>query len=406
MRKLLVPVGIFFVVFWFYFGIATSFTFHPKWVLDYFNPFARSLLVGRLDIVDPPVTYDLVNFDGRWYAPWGGLPAVFLIPFQLVKGRYIPPLYLTLFFASADAVVFYLLLRRLQKEFLPQLSERSLWLALVLFAFGTTHVYVGTLGSSWHVDQMVTSFFGTLGIYFIFKKKRAMWDYFLSVFWLSMALLGRATIVLLVALPAILYAEQHILPKHISGRQRQQAILRGMLLFGIPLGFFSILFFAYNWLRFGSLFEYGYRFIAESPYLAAIREKNGILSLTNMPTNVWHMFFELPSFAWENGLKLHFNLKGNSIFFLTPPFLAIFWTKPWKRIEVAAFWVAAILTMIPSLLIYSTGWMQFGYRYTLDITAILVVLSIFGMRGRLNILYVFGIFFSIIVYQMGIAALM
>ena len=118
------------------------------------------------------------------------------------------------------------------------------------------------------------------------------------------------------------------------------------------------------------------------------------------------MLFELPSFAWENGLKLHFNLKGNSILFLTPPLLAIFLTKPWKNIEIASLWAAAIITMIPSLLIYSTGWMQFGYRYSLDITAILVVLSVFGVKGRLNWLYALGVLFSIIIYQMGINSLM
>lgn len=399
-------MGIFFVVFWLYFGIATSFTFYPKWALDYFNPLAQSLLRGRFDIVDPSITYDLVNVGGKWYAPWGILPALFLIPIQIIKGRFIPPVYLTLLFASADVVVFYFLLRRLQKVFLPVFSEFSLWSALALFTFGTTHVYVGTLGSSWHVDQMVTNFFGTLGIYFIFKKKRAIRDYLFSILSVSIALLGRATIVLLVIIPACLYAWDFILPRQISSGQRQRAIIRGMLLFGIPLGLFSALFFIYNWLRFGNLFEYGYRFIAESPYLAQIREKNGILSLANFPTNVWHMLFELPSFRWENGLKLHFNLKGNSIFFLTPSFLAIFWAKPWQKVEVTALWIGAVVAMIPSLLIYSTGWMQFGYRYTLDITAVLVILSVFGMKGRLNLLYVLGILFSIAVYQMGIRALM
>lgn len=223
-------------------------------------------------------------------------------------------------------------------------------------------------------------------------------DYFCSICSFGVALLGRATIVLLVTLPAALYIRDYPLGK--------QAIIRGIFVFGVPLGLFTILFFAYNFLRFGSLFEYGYQFIVESPYLAEIRQKYGIFSLAHLPTNLWHMLFELPGFAWEEGLKIHFNLKGNSIFFLTLPLLAIFWSKPWKSAEVAALWLAAIITMLPSLLIYSTGWMQFGYRYTLDITAVLVILSIFGMKGKLNLLYVLGIFFSIAVYQMGINALM
>lgn len=401
--KINFKVGLLFlIIFFVYFGISTKFTFKPKWTLDYFNPLAQSILHGRLNIVDPPVAYDLVYVNGKWFAPWGVLPALFLIPIQIIKGRFIPSLYLTLLFASADVVVFYFLLRRIQKEFLPMLTDLSLWLVLTFFVLGTTHAYVGTLGSVWHVDQMVTNFFGTLGIYFILRKKRTVRDYICSIISLSLALLGRATIVLLVSIPGLLYARDFLS----NNVNRKQRLIQGIFLFGVPLGFFSILFFAYNWLRFGNLFEYGYRFIEEAPYLAQIREKNGIMSFANLPINIWHMFFELPRFVWENGSRLNFNLKGNSIFFLSPPLLAAFWANPLKRIEIAALWIAAIITMIPSLLLYSTGWMQFGYRYSLDITVILVVLSIFGMKGRLNPLYILGIGFSIAMYWMGIQALM
>ncbi|KKR91515.1 MAG: hypothetical protein UY16_C0001G0030 [Candidatus Gottesmanbacteria bacterium GW2011_GWA2_47_9] len=402
MKKYLPRIFIFLTVFWIYFGMATSWSFKPKWALDYFNPLARSLLAGRLNIVNPPISYDLVFVNGKWYAPWGMLPALFLIPIQIIKGRFIPPLYLTLFFAAADVMVFYLLLQRIKREFLPKFTEISLWLVLLLFALGTTHVYVGTLGSVWHVGQMVTNFFGTLSVFFIFKKKRTLKDYFYSICSAGVALLGRATIVLLVLVPAALYARDYLL----AGKQRKQGLIGAVFLFGIPLGLFTTVFLTYNWLRFGSIFEYGFRYINESPYLAMIREKNGILSLANLPANIWYMLFEIPRFAWESGLKLHFNLKGNSIFFLTPPLLAIVWANPWKKAEVAALWLAAVVTMIPSLLHYGTGWMQFGYRYTLDITAILVLLSVFGMKGKLNWLYILGIFFSVIVYQMGINALM
>lgn len=401
-KTLLLSIFIFSMTFVVYFGVSTQWTFKPKWTLDYFNPLALSLRQGRLDIIDPPITYDLVSVNNKWYAPWGMLPALFLIPLQLVKGRFIPPLYLTLLFASADVIVFYFLLRRIQKEFLPKLTDYFFWLTLIFFSFGTTHIYVGTLGSVWHVDQMVTNFFGTLGIYFILKKKRRMKDYIFSIVSLSIALLGRATIVLLVAIPALLYAHDYLLIE----KKRKQEVIYGFFLFGIPLGFFTILFFAYNWLRFGNLFEYGYQFIQESSYLAQIRETNGIMSLTNVPTNLWHMLFELPTFIWNNGLKLNFNLKGNSIFFLSPPLLAAFWASPRKKIEIAALWLAAVITMVPSLLLYSTGWMQFGYRYTLDITAILVLLSVFGMKGRLHWFYTLGVIFSVFVYQMGITALL
>ena len=164
------PLFLFISVFVLYFGIATGFSFQSKWYLDYFNPLGQSIRQGRLDIVNPAVTYDLVQYGGKWYAPWGILPALFLIPVQMLKGRFVPPLYLTLFFASADVVIFYFLLQRTKREFLLKLSEPFLWLVLILFAFGTTHLYVGTLGSVWHGDQMVSNFLERLG-YTVYLRK-------------------------------------------------------------------------------------------------------------------------------------------------------------------------------------------------------------------------------------------
>lgn len=59
------------------------------------------------------------------------------------------------------------------------MTKLDIYLLLALFAFGTTHFYVGTLSSVWHTDQMVTTFFSTLGLYVIFKKKRKLKDYFI-----------------------------------------------------------------------------------------------------------------------------------------------------------------------------------------------------------------------------------
>lgn len=413
MKKVGVSLILFLSVFVLYFGIATDFSFHPKWYLDYFNPLAQSIRQGHFDISNPAVTYDLVQYRGKWYAPWGLLPALFLIPVQLIKGRFVPPLYVTLFFASADVAVFYFLLRRIKREFLPYMSELSLWLALLLFAFGTTHIYVGTLGSVWHVDQMVSTFFGTLGIYSVFTKKRALWSYFFSALCFGVVLTGRATIVLLVSIPALLYSWEFLIPVTVSWSKKLRAVRNGIAIFGTPLGIFTGLFFLYNWIRFENPLEYGYRFITEAPNLSSLRERYGIMSLSHLATNIRYMLFELPGLYWNQGLRLHFDLKGNSIFYLTPPFLAIFLAKFWHKDRgrliidpyILSLWVAAIITMIPSLLLYSTGWMQFGYRYSLDITAVLVLLSLFGLKGRINVLYIAGIVFSVTVYQMGIMAL-
>lgn len=407
MRQFLTLLTIFLLTLFVYFGVGTQGTFKPKWALDHFNPLAKSLLNLRLDIPNPGSTYDLAFFEGKWYVPWGVLPALFLIPLQIIKGRFVPAFYLSIFFASLNVVLVYLLFKRIRREFLPALSSFSIFLVTALFAFGTTHFYVGTLGSSWHVNQMVTAFFGTLGIYFIFKKKRILRDYVLSMLCFIITLLGRPTMVLLVSLPLFLYFWDIF----VGGRRQY---IKKLFLISLPLVLLVVVSFLYNYLRFQTPFEYGYSYVKETSYLEEIKEETGISSLRNISKNLWYMIFEIPSLTFDEKINLGFNLKGNSIFFLTPPFLTVFLAlsilKKKNRSTlnpyIFSLWLTSIITIFPSLMHFSGGWMQFGYRYSLDITVPLLLLSVFGIKGRLNFLYILGILFSFWMYWLGINALM
>lgn len=409
MKSFVIYGAIFLFVYLSYFAVATNFTYIPQWEVDYFNPLATSLRMGRLDIPNPPMTRDLAYFGGKWYLPWGILPALILIPLQLLKGGYVPTLYLSLFFASANAVIVFLLLTRLKNEFLPSLSNFGIMLLLLLFLFGTTHFYIGTLGSVWHVQQMVSSFFVTCGIYFIFRKKRSYWHYVASVTCFSIVLLGRPTNVLLVVIPLLLYfIDQR------QSRNKNSLVMRSGIIAPLIIG--SIIFALYNLFRFGNAFDYGQRYILEEGYLADRRETGGIFSIRNVPYNAWYLFFEIPRLTLTNdrGIELQINLIGNSIFFLTPPLLAAFLVNPITRKQhkrivdpyTSVLWIAVIVTLVPNLLHYSTGWMQFGYRYSLDILVPLLLLSIFGIKGKLNVLYIGAIFWSICLYVIGIRLLM
>lgn len=398
MRKILISTGVFLIIFAAYFAVGTQFTFKPKWFTDYYNPLTKSLTQFRLDIPEPTDTYDLSFYNGKWYVPSGLLPALFLIPFQLVLDRFIPTFYLSIFFASLNAGLIYLLLYRAREDFFTKSSK---WLPLfgtILYAFGTTHFYVGTLGSSWHVQQIVSIFFGNLSLLLIFKRNRNIQDYFFAILAASVALLGRPTVALLAVLPITLYIWD------IYCRKRKTA-LNHIILIVSPLFIFTSLLMLYNYARFNHPLEYGYSYINEAPNLQARREQYGISSIRHIPHNLRHMVWQVPKISPREGWRIDFDLQGNSIFFLTPPFLAAF--LAWRRnIYPILLWLTAVVTILPTLMHYSTGWMQFGYRYSLDITAILVLLSLFGIKGRINVLYTLGIFFAIYMHWFGINALM
>lgn len=414
MKKVFICISIFLVSFFIYFATATNLTFHPKWALDYYNPFAQSLLDFRLDIQLPSTTYDLAYYSGKWYTTWGFLPALFLIPLQLIRHQYVPLIYLNVFFSSCNIVIFYSLLQRLKKEFLPDLSEKGVFVVLVLFAFGTAHYYVGTLGSVWHVDQMVTAFLQVLGIYIILKKKRKARDYLLSSLMFSVAFFGRPTMILFIFVPFTLYIADLFKINHLNFSIVMRVLMKGFILIGVPFFVCMGVFFGYNYLRFNDVFEFGFSHIHESPYLAEIRKENGAFSVKNLSTNFNYMVFELPGIEFNSGLDLHFNLKGNSIFFLTPPFLAIFLAWPiYKKgnkylvnVYIFCLWVALLLVLLPNLLHYGSGWVQFGYRYSLDVIVPLVLLSVLGIKGRVGLIYTFFVIFAVVIHIIGIRSLM
>jgi len=410
-KRFLIPFLIFSIVFFVYFSVATQYTFKPKWALDYFNQFAQSLLHFRLDLPQPQGTYDLAYYKGSWYLQWGFLPSLLLIPFQFLLGRFIPTIYINVCIASINVVLFYLLLKRVKKEFLPNLSLFGILLFIVLFAFGTTHFYIGTLGGVWHVSQMTSFFLSLLALYIIFKKERKPIDYIVSAILYSMSLIGRPTGFLLITLPIFLYLWE-VFYKEDVWKQRFYFLKKACIIFGLPILIFGSIFLLYNYLRFNNIFEYGYSYLSDQASL--IKQRGSISSVSNIPQNAWYMFFETPNLTFMNGFRLNFNLQGNSIFFLTPPLLAIFLASPigkkgrdfFVNPYITSLWFASIITTVPILMHFSSGWMQFGYRYSLDITPLLLLLSLFGIKGKINVLYLFGILFAVGMHLLGIHALM
>lgn len=415
MRRFLPSMVIFAVVLILYFIVGTNYTMKPKWALDYFNQLAQSILHFRLDILSPGTTYDLSYYEGKWYGPWGIIPALVLIPIQLIRGQFIPTFYLSILFSSLNTVLMFLLLCRIKREFLPKLSDLGIYICLIFFAFGTTQFYVGTLGSIWHVDQITTSFLGILGVYIIFRKERKFIHYFASIACFSLTLLGRPTMVLLVVLPMTLYIfDLQKRKTFIALYKIKNIFFKEFLLLIMPLIFFSVTFLSYNYLRFDNIFEYGFNHIKESPYLEQLRKENGPFSIKNIPRNFQYMVFEFPAVNFSNKNILNFNLNGNSIFFLSPPLLTMFLASPVKKKKekfvldpyIFSLWITIAITLIPSLMHYGSGWMQLGYRYSLDVNILLVILSVIGVRGNVGKLYVVGILFSVIIYTLGIRAFM
>jgi hypothetical protein len=152
----------------------------------------------------------------------------------------------------------------------------------------------------------------------------------------------------------------------------------------------SVLFFAwYNAARFGSPLESGYALAVVPGFLEAQRQ-SGLFSLAHVPMNLDYLLIHLPRrvdefpFFQPDGL-------GMSVFLTSPGFLVAA-LGPWRSAVVRALGLTTVAVLLPSLLYYGGGWLQYGYRYALDaipflfaIVALAAARRPIGLGGQLLI---------------------
>lgn len=366
---------LFFVVFAVYWVIGTHGTGKLGYDLDFYNPLARSFLAGRLDIPNPIENHDLSFFNGKWYPYWGPLPALLLIPFQIVMGRYIPAGYLSLFFGSLNVVTVWLIISRVGEEyFANKLTLFFRALLLIFFALGTSHVYVSGRSGVWYVSQVVSLLPFLLAFYILIKKQLSLKDYFFASLLIGLNFLNRSSLVLLAVFLFLRLFDS------------QKDLFKKAITACLPLVFFAGIYLVYNYLRFGSPFDSGVNYQNIYPFDPAKVMPYGTFSWKYIPRNFWLMFLELPKVVINNGApSLKLNFEGMSIFFVSPLYLAAFLSLVKNNRLVRSLWLGAVVLMIPIVFLFSPGLYQFGIRYSLDFSILLIALIIFGLKGKINL---------------------
>jgi len=114
-----------------------------KWVTptySYFNFLAASFMQGKLYLINPPATGDLVFFNGHWYLPAPAFPAILMLPFIAILGiQAFNTTTFSLMLAATSAVIIYLLLHQMINNGWIKLSHSgTIWLT-ALFSFGTMY---------------------------------------------------------------------------------------------------------------------------------------------------------------------------------------------------------------------------------------------------------------------------
>ena len=320
---------------------------------------AEQALNGRLDSATFQGTVDSVDVAGRYYVAVGPLQLLPYLPFallgvlQLLAGTIIE-----LAVGIAAAVLGLPLARAYGAR-----GSAAYWVAGFI-AFGTLLFYITVAGNFYFLAHAESFLALTLFLIEWAGRRRPA---ILGVC-MAFSFLARPTTVL-AAIPfgiALLWNERHA----VSPLVRTAAAL------AIPLGIAIAVYGWFNWVRFGSPLQAGYAIsYLPQPGLDA-RRAMGLFSIVQFPENfrlaVLAPFDTMSRFPYFTA-----NPYGLSMLLVSPALLTALWAG-FRARSAQLMWIAAGLVAIPVFLYYGGGYIQYGFRYSLDFTPFLVVLVAMG----------------------------
>jgi hypothetical protein len=297
-----------------------------------------------------------VIFDGDvFYVPFGPFPAIFFMPLVAIIGPVTADIYesgINAVLAASCVGLGWWLLGRIDVR---RLVDR--FLLVVLLGFSTQIWWVTTRGGVWHTGQLIATGLTLLCLIELTYGRRGWLIGLLAGF----AFLSRAPLAFAVPAYALLLAGDAVWePRRWPWRN-----WIGLALGVLPSVAF---FFIYNQVRFGSPLESGYGLATLPAWLEQLREQ-GLFSTSHIGMNLDYLFIHLPTpYKSLDDLQFPF-LKPDGLgmsIFLTSPGLLYAIRAPWRASRTWWLALGAVLVLIPTLLYYGGGWLQYGYRYALD----------------------------------------
>ncbi|MGO9179219.1 MAG: hypothetical protein ACLQBX_08890 [Candidatus Limnocylindrales bacterium] len=332
---------------------------------------------------------DIIVLGGHVYVPFAPFPAFLFMPLVALigVGRAIvdEPL-INALLAGVDVALAWAMLG----AFGVRRWEGRGWLT-VLFGFGTVLWNITERGGVWHTAEIVA-----MGLTFwaLIETRREQPRPWLLGLLGGAAFLTRST--LLFALPYYAWVVAGR-PTDLTGLRR--AVRAGFIpvltvaLASVPFG---LVFFWYNWARFGSPLETGYELATLPPFLEALRAQ-GLFSIVHLPMNLDYLFLKGPDALSTTAPFFVPSTLGMSVLLTSPALLVGLWSLL-RSSEARVIALTGLLVLVPTLLYYGGGWVQFGYRYLLDSVPLwLALCAIWASRRGVGWIWQLGITWSVLV---------
>jgi hypothetical protein len=295
----------------------------------------------------------------------------------------------TAVWAAINQVLLFLLLRRLrQRGYSKRSTSDDLWLT-VMFGVGSVYYYASVIGQVWYTAHVIGV---TCAIGYAWASLDAAHPV-LAGLCVGLGFATRTPFGFMVplfvfeALRATGFWER--LPK--LRREGLPPKLIGKLVgFAIPAGTVLTVLLVHNYLRFAQFTEFGHKYL-NIGWQERI-QRWGLFNYHFLSRNLTCALLLLPR------ILVHYpyvkiSEHGMSML-VTTPCLGYAVAAKERSPLAPALWLTILTTALPSLLYQNSGFLQFGYRFSLDYIVFLVMLLAVGGRKFTSLfkaLVVFGV---------------
>ena len=332
----------------------------------------------------PSLTIDKEDIVSRsWirYVSFPPFPAVLMLPFVAIWHLAFNDVLFTVLWAALNPMLLFLLLGNLRRRGYSKRSVADdLWLTVMLGA-GSVYFYCSVLGQVWYTAHViaVTCVIGYAWAT-LEASRPALAGLFVGLGFATRTPFGFMFPLFFFEAVRVTggWARLRQLPKH----GLPPGLLRKCLRFSLAAGTILAVLLTHNYLRFGKFYVFGHEYL-NITWQDRI-QKWGLFNLHFLSRNLACALVLLPRFLAQYPY-VKVGAHGMSLL-VTSPNLA-YTVMPAERSPLTrGLWITILLTALPSLLYQNSGYIQFGYRFSLDYMVFFIMLLAVGNR-RLTLLW-------------------
>lgn len=310
-------------------------------LMDLENPYDDGERVTSGLLRNQDFLWDVAYYNGKYYMYFGILPAILMLPYHLITGKYIFSAEMVCFFSILSAISLKALIKNVFNRFFKEVPFKFMVFSFIMLLFGSQILWLNGIPRFYELSIISALFFAVTGINFMFYSteedgKHKYWYMFIACLMLSLSVACRPTQLLSSIIVAPI-----LLKIFIQNVKEKKDIVKNILAVAVPYLTVGIALMYYNYIRFGSVFEFG------ASYQLTINDMTNLSNrFMTIGMGIICSLFSIPNFIpnfpfmyCHNNLLTFYgfyyieNVMGG-LFIMAPICMFIFGiVKVWKRTE-------------------------------------------------------------------------